>query len=150
MDNVQEQRKMIIRFHVLLKKAGVDEEGKRDLLSGYGAESTKDLTVEELEALCERLREVAEEREKKADRMRKRALRAVCKFCEATDGDRFAQWPEERRMAYAKAVICRVAGAEAINRIGADRLRSVAYAFEKQVRDMESVVEEAGRIVRGE
>lgn len=150
MDNVQEQRKMIVRFHALLNKAGVDEEGKRDLLSGYGAESTKELTVEELEALCARVRKMAEEREKKADRMRKRALRAVCQFCESVETEGWTDWPTEKRMAYAKGIVCRAAGVENFNRIGVDRLRSVAYAFEKQRKDMERVVAEAERILRGE
>lgn len=150
MDNVQEQRKMIIKFHVLLNKAGVDNEGKQDLLSGYGAESSKELTVEELEALCERLRQMATARERKAEAMRRRALRAVCQFCGSVEVADWAGWPKEKRIAYAKAIVCRAAGVDNFNRIGVDRLRSIAFAFEKQRKDMERVVAEAERILKGE
>lgn len=149
MENVREQekRKMVVRFHALLREAGVDEEGKRDLLSGYGVESSRALTEEQLSGL---IRWVEENLLGKCDRLRKRVLRAVCQFCEAVETAGWSERTDEERIAYAKRIVCRASGVDNFNRIGADRLRSVAYAFEKQKRDMERVVEEAGRIVRGD
>lgn len=147
MDNVQEQRKMIIKFHVLLNKAGVDNEGKQDLLSVYGVESSKDLTVEQLKEICNGIQKNMDNNGKK-DRLRKRVIRAVCQLCERIKSDKWLDFDNERRLIYAKAIVCRVAGAEHFNRIGEDRLRSIAFSFEKQVKDMDGVMEEVGEILR--
>jgi hypothetical protein len=44
----------IKRFHVLLRSAGI-EQSKADILSGYGVESTKDLSEKQLDELIIRL-----------------------------------------------------------------------------------------------
>lgn len=152
MENIEEQqtkRRLIVRFHALLRAAGMKEEDKRDILEGVGVESTKELTVEQLKAVCDFLETLTGLEEQGKEMMRRRALRAVCKLCEVLM-DEWETWDGERRLRYAKSIVCRAAGSKSLNKIGADRLRSIAYSFEKQRKDMESALAEAEKIVKGE
>lgn len=130
---------MIVRFHALLSVAGIDEEGKLDMLSGYGVESSKDLTADQLEEICDFVRGIVRAKEQKKDKLRKRALRAVCQLCEVMN-EEWGGWDEKRRIGYAKAILCRAAKVENFNKIGEDRLRSLANSFAKQRKDMDGVV----------
>lgn len=146
MDDIQEKRKLIMRFHALLTAAGFDQEGKKEVLDIFGVESSKDLTVAQLKEICNGIQKNMDNNGKK-DRLRKRVIRAVCQLCESIESDKWLDFDNERRLIYAKAIVCRVAGAENFNRIGEDRLRSIAFSFEKQVKDMDGVMEEVGKIL---
>lgn len=148
MEKQEERRKMIVKFHAMLRGAGLGEEEKRELLCSYGVESTKELTMVQLNGLCRLLKDLTSDAEKKRDKMRKRVLRAVCQLAERMEGAAWEQRSVANRMTYARAIVCRAAMVENFNRIGVDRLRSLAYAFEKQVQDLDGVVAAAEAVLR--
>lgn len=68
--------KLYNRFHALLHKLGIME-NKGDILSGYGVESTTDLTDVQLLELISRLADMVHEREA-TDNKKKREWRSNC------------------------------------------------------------------------
>lgn len=145
----ENKRRLIVRFHTLLGAAGIDTEGKMDMLERYGVESSKDLDEEQLAMLCEFVAGMVNRQDDVKERARRRAIRAVCKFMDGVGGGEWRSWDDERKVQYAKGVVCRATGTKKFNAIGVDRLRSVACSFEKQRRDMDKVVEIAGEIIGG-
>lgn len=141
--------RLIRRFHTLLHRAGLDEEAKLDMLSAFDAESSVELSIAQLEVLCKFVETQLSSGENYKQRMRRRVIRAVCQMCETMQVRDWDEKSDDQRIAYAKAIVCRSAGvgAEMFNRIGTERLRSLSYAFEKQKRDMDKVVDEVKTLV---
>ena len=85
------------------------------------------------------------------DKMRKRALAAVCQYLEAMKVEAFMRMEYDARITYAKGVVCRAARIEAnsFNRIGRTRLRALTSMFNKMKNDMVSVTEETFRLLEG-
>ena len=130
-DNNHRKRQLLKRFHVLLNRAWIDEDGKRAILATYGVEHSSEMDCEGLADVCDKLTVAMSPRASEADRWRKRVMASVFAYC--------------RRMGYAadvdrvKAIACRAAGTTAFNRIPLDRLRSLYNAFNKRTKDLETV-----------
>lgn len=148
--------RLIRRLHALRSQAGLTQADYEALLDSYGVESSRDLTEEQLEALCRFLQGQLGGSHAKADECRKRLLAAVCRFC----ADIVGGWEEREatsRIEYAKTVACRAAGLsrwdshgrDQFNRLSVERMRSLTYAFQKRKRDLDGVVEAALALVNG-
>lgn len=146
---IKDNRKALIRkLHTLRGAIGMTQGQYEALLEGYGVESSRDMTELQLEGACRFLQSLANEKRPDADQARKRLLAAACQMLEKTVGG-WEGWSEERRLEYAKCVVCRAAGVERydsrgrdnFNRMPMERMRSLTYAFGKRCKDMDGVVE---------
>lgn len=122
------QKQLIRRFHTLLAKARVDNEGKAVILAAYGVTSTKEMTPAQLEEACAGLASMADPRLAEADRLRRRLFAAIASYLEAT-----GRTPDPATI---KAVACRAARRRNFNDIPPDRLRSLYGAFTNRRRDI--------------
>jgi hypothetical protein len=128
----KQKTQLIKKFHVLLGKAGLGNDEKSSLLSGYGVESSKDLTVWELTELCAKIDKMANPEASEADKLRKRLIAAISSYRQAMGG----ATPSIEEI---KGIACRAACMQQFNRIPNDRLRSLYAAFTKMRKDLENV-----------
>lgn len=151
------RKRMIQKVHVLKSAAGLKEWQYTAILERYGAESSTELSLGQLERLATELKAMSSDSELAKDVQRKRLLAAVCAVC-AEVVPYWESLDKGARIAYAKKVACRAAGWEEaydkygrdrINRLGLDRLRSLTYAFSKRKKDMDGVVEAAMEALEG-
>ena len=77
----KEKKRLVKRFHTLLGKAGIDDDGKRDILSAYGVKSSLDLDCRGLMEVCDRLTTLTTPGLAEADRWRKRVMAAIFSYC---------------------------------------------------------------------
>lgn len=135
----QQQKWLLRKFHTLCTRLNMDAEMKLALISGYGVESSKDLTNAELLELCDKLNDILNPEDAKRDKMRKRViaaiggwLRLIGKGNEGVD--------------YIKGIACRAAKTEKFNQISYDRLTTLYNMFLKRQKDAKAVNEVAGQI----
>lgn len=121
------------RFHILLGQAGIDVEGKLDLLSGYGAESSLELDAHQLLELCNTIEKMTRPDAAEMDRLRKRLIAAIGAWLRVMNRD--------ENIATIKGIACRASKAKSFNRISKERLTSLIYAFNKKTKDMKFVDE---------
>lgn len=129
----KQKTQLIKKFHALLGKAGIGNEEKLSLLSGYGVESSKDLTVYELTELCGKIDKMANPEAAESDKLRKRLIAAISYYRQAMG---CASSIDE-----IKAIACRAASAENFNRISNEKLRSLYNAFTHMKNDLSKVRE---------
>lgn len=127
----KEKKRLVKRFHTLLGKAGIDDDGKRDILSAYGVKSSLDLDCRGLMEVCDRLTTLTTPGLAEADRWRKRVMAAIFSYCQ--------EMKREATMDEVKAIACRAAGTKSFNRIPVDRLRSLYNAFKQRTKDLQTV-----------
>ena len=127
----KEKKRLVKRFHTLLGKAGIDDDGKRDILSAYGVKSSLDLDCRGLMEVCDRLTTLTTPGLADADRWRKRVMAAIFSYCR--------EMKREVTVNEVKAIACRAAGTKSFNRIPVDRLRSLYNAFKKRTEDLQTV-----------
>lgn len=129
----KQKTQLIKKFHALLGKAGIGNDEKLSLLSGYGVESSKDLTVYELTELCGKIDKMANPQAAEADKLRKRLIAAISSY-------RYAMGCASS-IDEIKAIACRAALAENFNRISNEKLRSLYNAFTHMKNDLSKVRE---------
>ena len=127
----REKKRLVKRFHTLLGKAGIDDDGKRDILSAYGVKSSLDLDCRGLMEVCDRLTTLTTPGLAEADRWRKRVMAAIFSYCR--------EMKREVTVDEVKAIACRAAGTKSFNRIPVDRLRSLYNAFKQRTKDLQTV-----------
>ena len=127
----KQQKQLLKKFHALLGKAGIGQEGKEAILSSYGVESSRDLTARELLDVCDKLAMRADPQLAELDRYRKRLIAAIFGYYKA--------YGREASMNEVKAVACRAAKCDAFNSIAKERLISLYYAFKNKQKDIEAV-----------
>ena len=127
----REKKRLVKRFHTLLGKAGIDDDGKRDILSAYGVKSSLDLDCRGLMEVCDRLTTLTTPGLAEADRWRKRVMAAIFSYCR--------EMKREVTVNEVKAIACRAAGTKSFNRIPVDRLRSLYNAFKQRTKDLQTV-----------
>ena len=117
----------------------MDADMKLALISGYGAESSKDLTNAELTELCDHLNDILNPDDAKRDKMRKRVIAAIGGWLRLIGKG-------NEGLEYIKGVACRAARAENFNQISYDRLTTIYNMFLKRQKDAKAVNEVAGQI----
>ena len=129
---IEKQKNALIKkFHTLLTRGRIGNEQKLDMLSAYGVESSKDLTVYELTELCIKLDKLVNQEAAEADKLRKRLIAAISSYRQAMG---CASSIEE-----IKGIACRAASAENFNRISNEKLRSLYNAFTHMKNDLSKV-----------
>lgn len=123
---------LLRKYHALLRQAGVNACEKEALLSSYGVESSKDLTVYELTELCGKLDLRANPKANQADIWRKRLIAAINGYLTAA-GKRNININE------IKAIACRAAKTDNFNHIPLERLKSLYNAFKNQEKDFKTL-----------
>lgn len=121
------------RFHILLGQAGIDVEGKLDLLSAYGAESSLELNAHQLLELCSTIEKLTRPDAEIMDKLRKRLIAAIGAWLRVMGRD--------ENIGVIKGIACRAAKTKSFNRISKERLTSLIYAFNKKSKDMKFVDE---------
>lgn len=112
---------------------------KLTLLSGYGVESSKDLTNAELTELCDHLNDILNPEDAKRDKMRKRVIAAIGGWLRLIGkGD--------EGIGYIKGVACQATKVDNFNKITHERLTTIYNMFLRKQKDANAVNEVAGLI----
>jgi hypothetical protein len=131
---IEKQKNALLkRFHTLLGRAGIDQDGKLVILDQYGVESSRDLSVDQLIEACTLLDHRLNPALDEMDRWRKRLIASVFAWMKklGKTGD----------IEKVKRIACRAAGSDHFNQIPVERLRSLYYAFGKKSKDLDFVAE---------
>ncbi len=132
---IEKQKNALIKkFHTLLSKGRIGNDQKLDMLSAYGVESTRDLTVYELTELCIKLDKAINPAPSELDTLRKRLIASIFQY-------RKSMGAASTSIDEVKAIACRAAEVTNFNRISEQRLRSLYNAFNKMSRDLSNVRE---------
>lgn len=135
----QQQKWLLKKFHTLCARLNMDADMKLALISGYGVESSKDLTNAELLELCDHLNEILNPEDAKTDKMRKRVIAAIGGWLRMIGkGD--------EGINYIKGVACQAAKVNNFNKIPLERLTTIYNMFLRKQKDAKSVNEVAGQI----
>lgn len=135
----QQQKWLLKKFHTLCALLNMDADMKLALISGYGVESSKDLTNAELLELCDHLNEILNPEDAKTDKMRKRVIAAIGGWLRMIGkGD--------EGINYIKGVACQAAKVDNFNKIPLERLTTIYNMFLRKQKDAKSVNEVAGQI----
>lgn len=127
----KEQKRLIKKFHTLLSKARIGNDGKEAILSSYNVESTRDLSVRELIEVCNAIDNRANPKLANIDAYRKRLMASIggyLKLMSISGG-----------IGKIKAIACRASGRSEFNDIPLEQLRSLYAAFNKKQRDLQNV-----------
>lgn len=135
----QNQKWLLKKFHTLCARLNMGADDKLALLGGYGVESSKDLTNEELTQICDRLNDALNPEDAKRDRLRKRVIAAIGGWLRLIGmGDKGVD--------YIKNVACRAAKTDNFNQISTERLTTIYNMFLKRQKDAKAVEAVAGQI----
>lgn len=139
----QEQKRLLKKFHTLLAKAGVDAAGKEAILSGYGVDSSKELTAYELLEVCNKLDKMSNPKAAELDKWRKRVIASIFSYFNALG--------VQSDMNRVKGTAARAARVETFNDIPLETLRALYAAFTKKakaVQNAEVVMDEMVKEIR--
>ncbi len=131
MDKIQ--RDLIKKYHTLAGQLGMTDQDKRNLLSGYGVESSRDLSQHQLIDVCGTLSKEIDKKfgKESMDTLRKRVIRSVFAYYEVLG--------EKHSTEYVIATICNAAKISNINKIPREKLRSLYGAFLNKKKTIMSV-----------
>lgn len=135
----QNQKWLLKKFHSLCFRLGMSADEKLALLSGYGVESSKDLSNENLTKICEALNDILNPEDARRDKMRKRVIAAIGGWLRLIGKG-------HESMSYIKNVACRAAKVENFNQISLDRLTTIYNMFLRKQWDAKNINAVAGQI----
>lgn len=127
------KKELIKLHHTLASKLGMREDERRSMLASWGANSSSELSVDDLQEVCNAMKQKLND---KNDKWRKRVMASIFAYMRMTgrkvDSD------------YVKAIACRSAGNyESFNRIPPGKLQTVYYAFQ----DKQDVLKRTGELM---
>jgi hypothetical protein len=124
----------IQQYHTICRTLGMNREDKLALLSGWGANSSTELSDRELGDVLEQLRNIQYSRNEEANQWRRRVIAAAAAYFEFIG--KFQQIDEPvRRLQYIKGMACRMTKHKSFNAIPVERLRNIYYALVKAKKD---------------
>jgi hypothetical protein len=127
MDKVQ--RDLIRKYHAVAHEAGLGEAEKRAILESYGVTSSRDLSQHQL---IDVIAGISSKMDEHKDRLRKRLIAAVGRYLRTIGYN--------ENIITIKSVVEQAAGCP-FNRIPPERIRSLIFAFNNKVKDLERVDE---------
>ena len=127
----QQQSWLLKRFHTLCTKTGMKPEEKYALIGGFGVQSSRDLTVEQLQRACDVLDKRMNPAQADLDKWRKRVLASISGWLAMTSQD--------KSISRVKAIACRATEKREFNEIPKERLVNVYYSFLKKQQDFKRV-----------
>lgn len=127
MDKVQ--RDLIRKYHAVAHEAGLSEAEKSAILECYGVTSSRDLSQHQL---IDVIASISSRMDVLRDRLRKRLIASIGRYLRTIG--------YEENIHTIKATAERAAGCP-FNRIPPERIRSLIFAFNNKVKDLERVDE---------
>lgn len=137
------KKKLLKRFHTLLRAAGIDSDGKAVILSQYGVESSAQLSVYDLLEIINNIETRCNVNYQMQDKWRKRVLAIISSYL------KLMKSKKARDIEYIKTIAVRAAKAEDFNRIPADKLKSLYNAFRQRIKDYEVAIDIEANIING-
>lgn len=125
MDKVQ--RDLIRKYHAVAHEAGLSDAEKNAILECYGVTSSRDLSQHQL---IDVIASISSRMDVLRDRLRKRLIASIGRYLRTIG--------YEENIHTIKGTAERAAGCP-FNRIPPERIRSLIYAFNHKVRDLEMV-----------
>ena len=127
---------LIKRYHTLVRKAGIDENTKLQMLSRYqGAGSSRDLTDDELRDLCGKLDSISMQANASMDCWRKRVLAAICNYFRIMG----INYSDDERINKAKGMACKATRSDSFNEITRSQLITLYNAQVKANNDIQGL-----------
>jgi hypothetical protein len=121
----------IKKFKTLLTNGKIDRNAELGMLSAYGVESCKDMTIYELIELCQNVELMVNPELAELDKLRKRLMASIGGWRKAMGCT--------TNINEIKAIACRAAGISDFNHIPKERLNSLYNAFNHKTRDLNKV-----------
>ena len=121
------QRDLIRKYHAVAHEAGLSDAEKNAILECYGVTSSRDLSQHQL---IDVIASISSRMDVLRDRLRKRLIASIGRYLRTIG--------YEENIHTIKATAERAAGCP-FNRIPPERIRSLIYAFNHKVRDLEMV-----------
>lgn len=116
------RKSLIKRLHTVKSEIGLTDDQYRAMLSGFGAESSKDLSIDELIRAIELL----QTHNPDDDKWRKRCIAAIGAYLRATS--------RTESVELIKGIACNASGYDSFNRIPTSRLRDIYYEFSRKAK----------------
>jgi len=127
----RQQAWLLKRFHTLCTRIGMSADEKATLIGGFGVESSRDMSAEQLQVACDALDKRIDPQIVELDKWRKRVMAAVGGWLSITSQTQGAD--------RIKAIACRATGHKTFNDITKDRLINIYYSFLKKQKDFKAV-----------
>lgn len=129
----QIHRGLLKKFHTLCSVLGLTEDQKKDILSSWGVESSRDLTQHQLIDICAKLSEQVNHKDGTAslDKLRKQVIAAI--------GSWLRETCQSQGISKIKGIACRATGYSEFNKIPRERLRNLIATFNNKTKDKKSV-----------
>jgi len=132
--------KILRKFHTLCGLCGMTPEEKGALVASFGVESSADIDTHDLIDICGKLSaQLGQKTPATMDRLRKQVFGSVGGYLRKMGLDGNAE--------LIKSIACRSTGYDDFNRIPAERLRNVYYAFLNKQKDIDSSEAAANAVV---
>lgn len=127
----QQQKWLLKKFHTLCARLGMTPDEKRALVESFGVESSKDIDNHDLMDICHTLEMQLNPALKELDAQRRRTMAAIGAWLRFTG--------REDNASVIKGIACRATGFDDFNKIPADRLKNICYAFNQKTKDTKAV-----------
>lgn len=129
----QIHRGLLKKFHTLCSVLGLTDDQKKDILSSWGVESSRDLTQHQLIDICAKLSEQVNHKDGTAslDKLRKQVIAAI--------GSWLRETYQSQGISKIKGIACRATGYSEFNKIPRERLRNLIATFNNKTKDKKSV-----------
>jgi hypothetical protein len=118
---------LLKRFHTQCTRLGIEVDQKKMIVAGFGYESSKDMSNEELQQACTIIERQLNPELVEMDKWRKRALAAI--------GGWLRTMSIEENPDKVKGIACKATQYSQFNEIPKDRLVNVYYSFLKKQKD---------------
>lgn len=126
-----EHARLIKRYHTIAARLGLGKEDKAAIMESFGVESSLDLSVEELQELCNALERDNNPKAPALDKLRKQVMASIGGWLKTINQESDAQ--------RIKAIACRATGYRRFNDIPAERLRNIYHTFLNKQKDFKAV-----------
>lgn len=127
----QQQKWLLKKFHTLCSRLGMTDDEKHALVESFGVESSKDIDNHDLMDICHTLEMQLNPALKELDQQRRRTMAAIGSWLRLTG--------REDNASVIKGIACRATGYQDFNKIPADRLKNICYAFNQKTKDSKAV-----------
>lgn len=129
----QIHRGLLKKFHTLCSVLGMTDDQKKDILSSWGVESSRDLDQHQLIDICAKLSEQVNHKDGTAslDKLRKQVIAAI--------GSWLRETYQSQGISKIKGIACRATGYGDFNKIPRERLRNLIATFNNKVKDARAV-----------
>lgn len=133
MNKLVTKNQLIRLYHTLVSRLNMNDDARMGVLTAFGVESSKELTVDQLQELCKLLKQ---QLNSDSDKWRKRVLASIYGYLQLTGRGANAE--------YVKAIAIRSAGEyDSFNQIPVGKLQTIYYAF----LDKQKVLKRTGELM---